>query len=201
MKKLNSPSISGRLVFLTMLLAPAIASAHPGLPGHTHGFANGIMHPLSGLDHMLAMTAVGLLAVQRGGKAIWMMPLAFVSAMVFGGMLGMMGWGEFPLLEQAIAATVFTMGIMMATATRMPLSSCIPMVGLFALFHGYAHGAEMPATSSGLLYGLGFILATAFLHVCGISMGLAAQKLNSMKFVRYSGLLIAACGIYLIFTA
>lgn len=201
MKNLKSSSAKGWVVFSAVLLAPAVAWAHPGLPGHTHGFANGFAHPLSGLDHLLAMTAVGLWAVQRGGRAIWMAPLAFVSVMTLGGMLGMLGMGEVPLMEQAIAASVLILGIFLATASRLPLSMSIFVIGLFALFHGYAHGAEMPPTASGLSYGLGFVFATATLHLCGIGIGLAAQRMNSMKLVRYAGGVIAAYGIYLIFTA
>lgn len=201
MRKLNASAASGWLLFCATLFVPAIASAHPGLPGHTHGFANGFAHPLSGLDHLLAMTAVGLWAVQRGGRALWMVPLAFVSVMTLGGILGMAGFGQIPLLEQAIAASVLVLGIFLAVAARLSLPASIAIVGLFALFHGYAHGAEMPATSSGLLYGAGFILATVLLHLCGIGLGLAAQRMNAMKTVRYTGWAMAACGVYLIFNA
>ena len=191
----------GRMAFAAILLAPLIVTAHPGLPGHTHGFANGFVHPLSGLDHLLAMTAVGLWAAQRGGRALWAVPLAFVSVMTLGGMLGMAGLGQFPLIDQAIAASVLTMGIFVATAVRLQLFTSTVIIGLFALFHGYAHGAEMPATASGLLYGLGFVLATATLHLCGITFGLAARKFNSPKLLRYSGWAIAVCGLYLLFSA
>jgi len=180
-----------------ILLMPMLAQAHPGIPGHTHGFANGLAHPLTGLDHILAMTAVGLWAAQRGGRALWMVPLAFVSVMSIGGALGMAGLGQLPWTEQAIAASVFTLGILIATAARWSLPSSMTVVGLFASFHGYAHGAEMPATASGLAYGVGFIMATAMLHLFGIGIGLAAQRMNSIKLVRVAGIAIAACGIYL----
>ena len=191
-----------RLLFFTAaLFVPVAASAHPGLPGHTHGFANGFAHPFSGLDHLLAMTAVGLWAAQRGGRALWMVPLAFVSLMAVSGMLGMAGFGQIPLLEQAIAASVLVLGIFLAVAARLPMWASVLVIGLFAMFHGYAHGAEMPATASGLLYGLGFVLATATLHLFGIGLGLAAQKTNSMNVVRCAGVAIAAGGIYLLVTA
>ncbi len=201
MKHLSDFKTPGPLLFLAVLLLPAVASAHPGLPGHTHGFVNGFAHPLSGLDHLLAMTAVGLWAAQRGGRALWMVPLAFISVMASGGMLGMAGFGQIPLIEQAIAASVLVLGIFLAVAARLPMWASVLVIGLFAMFHGYAHGAEMPATASGLLYGLGFVLATATLHLFGIGLGLAAQKTNSMKVVRCAGVAIAACGIYLLFTA
>jgi urease accessory protein len=200
-KKSVLSGLPGRIIAPVILLAPVIASAHPGLPGHSHGFANGFAHPLSGLDHLLAMTAVGLWAAQRGGRALWMAPLAFISVMTVGAVLGMAGWGQIPLIDQTIAASVLVMGIFVATASRFSLSAAISLIGLFALFHGYAHGAEMPVTASGLQYGLGFVMATAVLHLCGIGIGLTAQKMNSMKLVRTSGWVIVACGLYLIFTS
>src|SRR5215469_10214892 len=121
MKTLKKGGLGRRAIFIAALslplFAPAIASAHPGFPGHTHGFVNGLAHPLSGLDHFLAMTAVGLWAVQLGGKALWQVPLAFVAAMVAGGMLGMMGLGQFSMMDQVIAVTVLVMGILMAKTT------------------------------------------------------------------------------------
>lgn len=200
MKVFKSPTALVRLLAVAALLAPAAALAHPGIPGHTHGFGNGIAHPFSGLDHLLAMIAVGLWAAQRGGRALWMAPLAFISVMTLGGFFGMAGFGEFPAIERAIAASVLIFGILVATAVRLPLSANLFVIGLFALFHGYAHGAEMPATASGLTYALGFILATAILHLCGIVLGLASQKLRSEQLVRCAGCLITACGLYLIFT-
>ncbi|HUA66609.1 MAG TPA: HupE/UreJ family protein [Alphaproteobacteria bacterium] len=203
MKTLNESVLGRRAVFTTVLLAaaltPVVASAHPGFPGHTHGFINGVMHPLSGLDHLLAMTAVGLWAAQQGGKALWRIPLAFLSAMVLGGIVGMIGLGQFPMIDQGIAATVFVMGILIATTNRLSVGAGAVLAGLFALFHGYAHGAEMPATASGLFYGAGFVLATAALQLLGISMGLLARKTNSMRLVRIGGCAIAVCGIYLVF--
>ena len=194
-------SVSRRAFFTVALLAPAVASAHPDLPGHTHGFAAGLTHPLSGLDHLLAMTAVGLWAVQRAGRAIWAIPLAFVSLMVLGGMLGMAGLGQIPLIDQAVAASVLILGIFIATSARLPISTAILIIGLFAVFHGYAHGAEMPASASGLLYGLGFVIATAMLHLCGMAIGVAAQKTNSLKLVRCAGCAMALCGLGLMWSA
>jgi urease accessory protein len=189
------------MCFLLVMFVPALAQAHPGLPGHSHGFTNGLLHPLTGWDHLLAMTAVGIWAVQCGRRALWLVPLAFVSVMTLGGILGMAGMGRIPLIEQGIAASVLVLGIFIATAVQLPLPAGALIVGFFALFHGYAHGAEMPATVSGWLYGLGFVLATVGLHLCGIGIGLTAQRLNSMKLVRCVGGVIAACGVYLFFSA
>jgi urease accessory protein len=186
------------LPLLLILLVPSLAQAHPGPPGHTHGFANGLLHPLTGLDHICAMIAVGLWAAQRGGRALWLVPLSFVSVMMIGGALGMGGAGV-PYVEQGIAASVLVLGILIAAAVRLPLAASMGLVGLFALFHGYAHGAEMPATASGLEYGVGFVIATASLHLAGIGIGLAAKQFASANWIRFVGGAIAACGVYLCF--
>jgi urease accessory protein len=186
------------LLLLLIFLLPSLAQAHPGAPGHTHGFSNGLLHPLTGLDHICAMVAVGLWAAQRGGRALWLVPLTFVSIMVIGGILGMGGVG-IPYVEQGIAASVLVLGIFIAAAVRLPLAASAAIVGLFALFHGYAHGAEMPDTASGLAYGIGFVVATASLHLCGISLGLSAQRFASAKLIRFAGGAIAGCGVYLCF--
>jgi len=132
--------------------------------------------------------------------ALWAVPLAFVSVMMLGAILGM-GGIHVPFTEQGIAASVLILGILIAAALRLPLAASVAIVALFALFHGYAHGAEMPATTSGFRYGIGFVAATVLLHACGIGLGLAAKKMANEKTVRYAGGAIAACGLYLIFAA
>ena len=184
---------------LAIFLLPALAQAHPGMPGHTHGFANGLAHPLTGLDHICAMVAVGLWAAQRGGRALWLVPSVFVSVMTLGGVLGMAAV-PIPFVEQGIAASVLVLGLLIATAVSLPLPVSALLVGVFALFHGYAHGAEMPGSVSGLAYGVGFVAATAGLHLLGIGSGLFAQRLGSARLVRYAGGAIAVCGIYLCFS-
>jgi urease accessory protein len=186
------------LPLLLIFLLPSLAQAHPGAPGHTHGFSNGILHPLTGLDHICAMIAVGLWAAQRGGRALWLVPATFVSVMIAGGILGM-GHAGIPYVEQGIAASVLVLGVLIAAAVRLPVVASAAIVGLFALFHGYAHGAEMPATASGLAYGIGFVIATASLHLCGIGLGLLAKRFASANLIRYAGGAIAACGVYLCF--
>lgn len=196
-KSIRVASIFQRaLPLLLIFLLPSLAQAHPGMPGHTHGFENGLLHPLTGLDHICAMVAVGLWAAQRAGRALWLVPLTFVSIMVVGGILGMGGFG-IPYIEQSIAASVLVLGIFIAAAVRLPLSVSMAIVGLFALFHGYAHGAEMPKTASGLSYGIGFVVATASLHLAGIALGITAQRFAPAQFVRCLGGGIAACGVYL----
>jgi urease accessory protein len=184
------------LPLLTILFLPALAQAHPGVPGHAHGFAGGLTHPFSGMDHVCAMIAVGLWAAQRGGRALWLVPVVFVSVMALGGVLDM-GKIPVPLVEQGIAASVLVLGILIAAAVRLPLVTCAMLVGVFALFHGYAHGAEMPGSASGLNYDLGFVAATAGLHLLGIGLGLLAGKFGSARLVRYAGGAIAVCGVYL----
>ncbi|HEY2328731.1 MAG TPA: HupE/UreJ family protein [Verrucomicrobiae bacterium] len=179
-----------------LLLLPSLAQAHPGMLGHIHGFANGLTHPLTGLDHICAMIAVGLWAAQRGGRACWFIPLVFVSVMSIGGMLGLAGI-QIPFAEVGIIASVLILGVLVAAAVRLPLAVSSLIVGTFALFHGFAHGAEMPETASGLNYAWGFMFATACLHLCGVGLGLLAKEFAPEKTLRWTGGAIAACGLYL----
>ena len=183
-------------VLAAILLLPSLAHAHVGV-GETGGFLHGMGHPLSGLDHICAMVAVGLWASQMGGRAIWAVPLTFVGVMALAGALAMFGF-RVPLVETGIVVSVLTLGVLIAAAVRLPLSSSMIIVGLFAIFHGYAHGAEMPETASGLAYAAGFVAATAFLHACGIGLGIAIQKLASPAVVRFAGIAIVFCGGYLL---
>jgi len=157
----------------------------------------GVEHPFSGLDHILAMVAVGLWAAQLGGRALWSIPLTFVLTMAAGGALGFLGV-PLPMVELGIASSVVVLGVLVALASRLPLAVSMVLVGLFALFHGYAHGAEMAAESSALWYGLGFMLATATLHAIGIGMALAAGRGVPARLVRVGGAAIAASGMLLL---
>ena len=152
------------------VLVPALASAHPG--HDAADLVHGFIHPLGGIDHILAMVAVGLIAARMGGRALWLVPASFVLTMAFAGLVGMTGvivTGA----EAGIALSVLVLGAMIAFGMRLPVAAVMGMVGFFALFHGYAHGAEMPATASGLAFGAGFVAATALLHALGIALGLA----------------------------
>jgi urease accessory protein len=156
------------------LLSPSLASAHTGVGDH-HGFLAGLTHPIGGLDHILAMVAVGLWAAQIGGKALWLMPSAFLIAMASSSVLG--HWGlPLPGLEQGILASDFILGLLLLFATRLPLAIGVGIVTILAIFHGYAHGAEMPSIATGLTYGLGFVISTATLHLVGIGLGLAIDR-------------------------
>jgi urease accessory protein len=182
-------------VLAATLLVPSLAHAHVGV-GETGGFFHGMEHPLSGLDHICAMVAVGLWAAQMGGRAIWSVPLTFVMVMALAGTLGILGI-HVPLVETGIVASVLALGVFIAASINLPLAASIIVVGLFAIFHGHAHGAEMPETASGLAFGVGFILATAFLHACGIGLGVAIQRLTTPAIVRFAGVAILLCGGYL----
>ncbi len=184
------------ILLAALVFAPAFAHAHTGA-GDTSGFAHGFSHPLLGLDHLLAMIAIGLWAAQIGGRALWAVPLTFVAAMAAGGALGIAGLPLF-LIEQGIATSVLLLGVLIALAVRVPLALSAPLAGLFAIFHGYAHGAEMPANASGLIYATGFMLATALLHGVGIGLGIAIQRVTAAPIIRLAGIAIAAVGVYLL---
>ena len=156
------------------LWMPQIASAHTGV-GDVTGFWHGLEHPIGGLDHILAMLAVGLWAAQMGGKALWIVPGAFITAMIGSSVMGHFGL-PLPGIEQGILASDFILGLLLLFAARLPLALSAGIVGILAIFHGYAHGAEMPETASGLAYGFGFIISTAFLHLAGIGIGVAIER-------------------------
>lgn len=177
--------------------APAIAQAHTGL-GAAQGFAHGFGHPVAGLDHLAAMLAVGLWAAQCGGKSRWLIPLAFVAVMAVGGALGVAGVA-LPLVEPGIAASALVLGILVATAAQLPLSASVLVVGAFAVVHGHAHGTEMPATSSGLAYGLGFLAATTAICLSGMALASCFRRIGSPAAVRLAGGAVAACGLYFCF--
>lgn len=173
-----------------LALVPNIAFAHPDI-GHTSGLAHGFMHPLSGIDHILAMVLVGMFAWQLGGKARLLVPLAFVTVMAFGGAVGIAGI-PLPMVEIGIALSIVVLGAIVATQWRAPVVVAMGIAGLFAIFHGYAHGMEMPGNGSGLGYAIGFMLATAILHVAGLGLGTAVGK---MATGRGETLLRAAGGV------
>lgn len=160
------------LVAAALVATAMPAFAHTGV-GATSGFAAGFTHPLLGLDHLLAMTAVGLFAAVRGGKALWLVPLAFIAMMVGGGALAMAGI-QLPMVELVIALSVIVLGGAVALRASLPVAGAMALVGAFALFHGHAHGAEMPAGASAMTYAAGFVLATAMLHGLGLALGLGA---------------------------
>ncbi len=183
---------------LLAIVAAAPAFAHTGLNDGA-GFSHGFSHPFGGIDHVLAMVAVGMFAAQLGGRALWLVPLTFVLVMAAGGALGVAGL-PIPFVEMGIAASVLALGVAIATGLTVPVALATALVGLFAMFHGYAHGAEMPDTASGLAFGVGFIAATALLHVSGIGLGLAARSMGGTgrRAARLGGGLMALAGLGLL---
>ena len=151
------------------ILMPAVAFAHTGL-GDTSSFVHGFGHPISGLDHVLAMLMVGVFAWQLGGRALWLVPTTFVAVMAICGALGIAGIGV-PLVEIGIAVSVVVFGAAVAFDLKAPTVAAMGVVGLFAVFHGHAHGAEIPESAGGVAYAAGFMIATALLHLAGITAG------------------------------
>lgn len=161
------------LLFLVACLIPAVSAfAHPGHEGdveHTHAFAAGLLHPLFGIDHLLAMLAVGLLAGMAGGRSAWLLPAAFLAAMSLGGALSAASV-HIPWVEYGIVASVAAFGLLLALAGKAPLRAVLPIVAGFAVLHGWAHVAELPATASAIQYSLGFLLSTAAMLAGGIAL-------------------------------
>lgn len=184
-----------RLLLSLATLLPSLAYAHTG-GAEAGGFVHGLAHPASGLDHVCAMLAVGLWAAQTGGRSVWAVPLAFVGVMALGGALPGLGI-SLPLVEQGIVLSVLLLGVLIAASVRLPLVLSSGMVGLFALWHGHAHGTEMPAAAGGIGYALGFVLATAALHAIGIAFGVGMRQRAHERVIRAAGTGIALCGIYL----
>ena len=181
------------LLLLLLLMLPFSAVAHTGLGAH-NGLLHGFSHPFSGLDHVLAMIAVGIWATQMGGRAIWLTPFVFVVVMVLGGLLGVVA---LPLVfvEYGIALSLLVSGGLIAAAIRLPFSMSIGLISVFALCHGFAHGNEIPASTSVFSYAAGFALATASLHLCGVALALQFKKLDRLQWLRLPGLIIALAGI------
>lgn len=184
------------LLFLVAMSQPAWA--HPGHAGHE--FADGWWHPLLGADHLLAMVAVGLLAVRLGGPGLWLMPAAFLASMLVGGLLASLGV-SLPGIEWGIMASVLVLGLLVAATRAIPLWIGALLVAIFAICHGYAHAAEMVAGGSLGAYAAGFLLATATLHAAGIMVGMLMAKKINLGALRWSGAAIAAASLLIIFGA
>jgi urease accessory protein len=163
------------LLPLLFIALPTAALAHTG-HGDTSGFLHGFLHPVGGIDHVLAMVAVGVFAYVLGGRALWLVPLSFVGMMAVGFLLGL-GQVDVPFVELGIALSSIVIGAAAAWGRPMPVAAAMSLVGVFAIFHGHAHGAEMPVDASGLEYAAGFIVATALLHAAGIAAAMGVAKL------------------------
>lgn len=194
--------MSGRVRCL--LLAASLVIASPAIAheqqGQAAGFVTGLLHPVSGLDHVLAMVAVGLWGAQLGAPAIWLLPVTFPLMMAFGGFLGLVGV-PLPGVEIGIATSAILLGTMVALQARPPLVLAALLVAFFAVFHGHAHGTELPAGQSGLLYSVGFVVATGLLHAVGISIGLIHRWVAGRVLLRGAGIVVVLAGVFFLLRA
>ncbi len=165
---------------IALIATLILVSATPALAHGGHGIASGFLHPFLGWDHLIAMLAVGAWGATLGARAIWAVPLAFVSAMIAGSAVGMSGI-EFPFVEAMILASVVVLAGFAVARVKMPVWSGLAIVGLFALAHGFAHGAEMPALANVWIYGAGFVTATSLIHALGAVAALAVMKMKAVR--------------------
>lgn len=179
---------------LMLAFVPGIAEAHV-LQGQAGGFLHGFEHPLSGPDHLLAMFCVGLWGAQMGGRSVWSLPIAFPLIMVLGGVIGIAGV-PLPAVESGIALSIVALGAAIAVVWRPPEWLAVLVIGIFAVFHGYAHGAELPAAADPADYAIGFVVATGLVHLAGIAVGLAFQRFRGGELSRALGGLIGLGGLY-----
>jgi urease accessory protein len=193
---INSPAHPARwallLGALTFLLS-ATAHAHTET-GAVGGMVSGFLHPLTGLDHIVAMVAVGLWGAYLGSPAIWLLPVVFPMVMAFGGALGILGV-PIPAVETGIALSAIVLGAMVALAAKPKLWIAAVIVGVFAIFHGHAHGTELPKSANALTYAIGFVVATGLLHLSGIALGFLVRWPWGRITVRTAGLAIACIGM------
>lgn len=181
------------LALVALVMAPA-AQAHVAEGGAGSVMA-GLLHPVTGLDHVVAMVAVGLWGAVLGMPAVWLLPVAFPMVMAFGGLAGMVGL-PLPGVETGIALSALVLGVMVMLQQRLPLMVAAGLVGLFALFHGYAHGLELPDGADALLFSLAFVVATGLLHLVGIALGELARFPWGRGVQRACGGLIAVVGVW-----
>lgn len=192
-------SRSGRRAALTtaaLLLAASDSLAHTGQTGDASGFVAGLLHPITGIDHLLAMLAVGMWGAQLGMPALWILPVAFPLVMAFGGALGILGV-PLPHAETAIVCSVVLLGAAIAWGRRPPLVLAAAAVAFFAIFHGHAHGSELPAQASALAYSAGFVLATGSIHLTGIGIGFVTRLPRGEDLLRLGGACITLAGFVL----
>jgi urease accessory protein len=190
--------LASRIVIL-IALWPTSAFAHVQ-QGEAAGFLTGFQHPISGLDHVLAMVAVGLWGAQLGAPAIWVLPVAFPLVMAMGGMLGLMGV-PVPSIEYGIAASAILLGAAVLFEVRASLFVTALLVGVFAIFHGHAHGTELAPGQSALLYSMGFVMATGCLHALGIGIGAVHRWTWGQKLLRAAGAVVAVGGVFFMWKA
>ena len=187
------------ILALLMGLVPQIVYAHDGSTVPFGGFLSGLVHPVLGYDHLLAMLSVGILSAQIGGRAIWTVPATFVGVMAVGGVLGLIDIG-LGATELGIAISLVLLGAIIAAERTLPVRLAMLGVGFFAIFHGYAHGTEMPTTAEPVLYALGFMTGTALIHIAGVVIGDIFKHYERGKMIlRVGGGLISLVGFLFIF--
>jgi urease accessory protein len=193
-------ALASGAVTLLMLVAPGgLAHAHVQT-GEASGFLTGVGHPVSGLDHVVAMIAVGLWGAQLGAPALWLLPVTFPMMMALGGLVGLLGVA-LPGLEVGIAASAVVLGLVVMFALRPPLAVAVALVAVFAIFHGHAHGTELPPGQSALLYSMGFVVATGCLHGVGIAIGVIHRWRWGQTLLRTVGAVVALAGIVFMWRA
>jgi len=185
------------IILATAMLATEPAVAH-SVRNTTTGFTTGIIHPFSGLDHLLAMVSVGIWGAELGPPAIFLLPIAFPLIMAVSGALGVIGI-PLPAGELLVAISVLVLGVLVASARRLPIWAALAIVSVFAIAHGHAHGKELPISADPLGFTVGFVLATGLLHLAGIAVGLLAHWPSGIVAVRACGLIVALTGCYLLF--
>jgi urease accessory protein len=181
-------------VLFAFLALPGAAPAHEQV-GVAGGLTSGFLHPLTGLDHLVAMVAVGIWGAQLGAPAIWVLPITFPLVMAFGGVLGVLGI-PLPMSEVVIAMSALVLGAAVAARVRLPFAAAAVVVAVFAIFHGHAHGAELPSAANPLAYGVGFVVATGLLHLCGIAIGTLTRSPIGGRLIQGVGVAIAGLGCY-----
>ena len=191
---MSGRSLRETLVVGLMLFASAAPAFAHVQQGQAQGFVTGLLHPVSGLDHVLAMISVGLWGAQLGRPALWLLPVTFPMVMAIGGFLGLVGI-RVPGTEIGIALSVLLLGLMVALEAQPKLLAAAVLVGAFAIFHGHAHGTELPPGQSGLMYSIGFVVSTGCLHVVGILIGVVHKWPLGRVALRVAGAAIALMGL------
>ena len=192
-------TMSLRLVPMILLSIAAVTVAQPafahGQVAVGGGLARGLLHPLTGMDHLIAMVAVGIWGAQLGAPAIWVLPITFPMVMALGGVLGVLQI-PLPIPEVVIALSALVLGSAVAMRLRLPFAAAAVVVAVFAIFHGHAHGVELPSSADPLAYGVGFVVATGLLHLCGIMIGTLTRWPAGERLIQGLGAVIAALGCY-----
>lgn len=191
-------TLGGALALATAVAGQADAHILGGAMG---GFGSGFEHPLLGPDHLLAMLAVGLWGAQLGGRSVWSLPATFPLIMCVGGIVGMTDLFPIPFLELGIGLSVLVLGLVIAAAWKAPEAVALMLISVFAIFHGYAHGQELPSAADPAAYAVGFVVATGLIHVVGVGIGLLLGRIREGRLVRLLGGLVSLCGVYFVVNA